>query len=104
MYQVRYADSDYFRCAQEFIGLAETLNVHPVSLAIAWVMAHPAVTAPIIGARSVEQLQPALRSVDVEMTSDLYTRISGLFPAPPPATDRNEETSRHHYGNQLKRR
>ena len=104
MYQVRYGDADYFRCAQAFVALARALNVHPVSLAIAWVMAHPAVTAPIIGARSVEQLQPALQAVDVEMTPDLHARISGLFPSPPPATDRNEEASRHHYGNQLKRR
>ncbi|PIX42324.1 MAG: aldo/keto reductase, partial [Armatimonadetes bacterium CG_4_8_14_3_um_filter_66_20] len=64
--------------------------VHPVSLAVAWVMSHPAVTAPIIGARSVEQLEASLQAVEVPMTPEWREEISALSPEPPPATDRSE--------------
>jgi aryl-alcohol dehydrogenase-like predicted oxidoreductase len=49
------------------------------------------VTAPIIGARSVEQLRPSLSAFDVAMTDELYRRITALSRAPAPATDRLEE-------------
>ena len=65
--------------------------VTAASLAIAWVMSHPAVTAPIVGARSVEQLDAAIQGAHISMTSELRDRISALTPTPPPATDRNEE-------------
>ena len=38
-----------------------------------------------------------LAAVDVDMTDELYTRIATLTPTPPPATDRNEERSKHAY-------
>ena len=98
MYNVRYGDPTYYAAAEDFTALADELGVHPVSLAVRWVATHPAVTAPIIGARTVDQLRPALASVDVDMDAALRDRISALTPAPPPATDRNEETSSHNFG------
>jgi aryl-alcohol dehydrogenase-like predicted oxidoreductase len=62
-----------------------------MSAAVAWCGAHPAVTAPIIGARSAEQLQASLDSVKVPMTPELYAELAALSPTPPPATDRSEE-------------
>lgn len=98
MYQTRYGDEDYYRIAGDFTALAAELGIHPVSLAVAWVGAHPGVTAPLLGARNVDQLEPALASVDVAMDAELRARISALSPAPPPATDRNEEASANNYG------
>ena len=65
--------------------------MHPVSAAVAWVGAHPAVTAPIVGARNVEQLRASLDSVSIDMTPELRAEISALSRTPPPATDRSEE-------------
>jgi aryl-alcohol dehydrogenase-like predicted oxidoreductase len=55
------------------------------------VAAHPAVTAPIIGARNVEQLRASLDSVKIELTPELRAQIAALSRTPPPATDRSEE-------------
>jgi aryl-alcohol dehydrogenase-like predicted oxidoreductase len=55
------------------------------------VAAHPAVTAPIIGARSLEQLQASLDSVKVEISPALRAEIAALSRTPAPATDRSEE-------------
>ncbi len=98
MYQVRYGDEQLYTIAEEFTALANELQVNPVSLAIAWTAHHPAITAPIIGARSAAQLQASLDAVNVQMTEELYARISALSITPPPATDRNEEASEHNYG------
>jgi aryl-alcohol dehydrogenase-like predicted oxidoreductase len=49
------------------------------------------VTAPIIGARSTEQLQASLDSIKIDMTPALRAEISALSRTPPPATDRLEE-------------
>jgi aryl-alcohol dehydrogenase-like predicted oxidoreductase len=100
MYSVRYSDDSNYQLAEEFTELARANGHEPAALAIAWVAAHPAVTAPIVGTRSVEHLDIALQSlaIDLEYGSELYMKIAGLTPAPPPATDRNEEVSAHNYG------
>jgi aryl-alcohol dehydrogenase-like predicted oxidoreductase len=93
-YRARYADDAYFDVAERFTNFAREHDVEPASLAVAWVMSHPAVTAPIIGARNVEQLEGSLGSLKVEMTPELRAEISSLSPAPPPATDRSEDQQR----------
>ncbi len=98
LYATRYGAANNFAIAEEFCKLADARGVHPVTLAIAWVASHPAVTAPLIGARNLEQLEPALAAADFELSPELRAEISALSPQPPPATDRNEETSAHNFG------
>ena len=65
--------------------------IAPATLAVAWVMSHPAVTSAIIGARNVAQLEDSLEALDVAMTPAWRAEISALSYEPPPATDRLEE-------------
>lgn len=90
-YRKRYADPYYHDTAGAFTALADPKGIHPVSLATAWAAHHPAITCPIVGARSVEQLQPALASVDVPMDDALWQEIAALTRPVPSATDRDEE-------------
>jgi aryl-alcohol dehydrogenase-like predicted oxidoreductase len=80
--------------AGAFTAFAKKVGVHPVSLAVAWAKAHPAVTCPIIGARDVKQLQPSLDALKVEMTPALWKKVAALSRTPAPATDRLEEQIR----------
>ncbi|HEX6266750.1 MAG TPA: aldo/keto reductase, partial [Burkholderiales bacterium] len=91
MYTDRYGEAWMHEVAAKFAGFCRERGLHPMSAALAWVGAHPAVTAPIIGARSVEQLRASLDSVKVEMTPALRAGIAALSRTPPPATDRLEE-------------
>jgi len=91
MYKARYGDDVYFETAERFTAFAQERGVQPVTLAVAWVAHHPALTAPIIGARNVEQLELSLAAADFEMDDETYAQVSALSPAPPPATDRAEE-------------
>lgn len=74
-----------------FARLASEAGLSPVTLAVAWVMAHPARVVPIVSGRDVQQLAPALEAAKVWLDPDLYAAVAALVPAPPPATDRNEE-------------
>ena len=98
MYAERYSDPNMYQIAENLILLAEEQNCSPISLAISWVASHPAITAPIIGGRNADQLEPSLRSLDINMTEELRNLISGLSPEPPLATDRNEENTEFNYG------
>lgn len=89
-YTKRYGDPKYFEIAEKFTDYAREHGEHPATLAVAWVMSHPAITAPIIGARNLEQLEPSLRAAEIEMTLEQRSEISALSPSPPPATDRSE--------------
>ena len=98
MYEKRYGDPKVFKIAEKFSHLAKDQNLSPISLAVAWVASHPAVTAPIIGGRNSKQLKESLKSVDIKMTKKLRNIISALSPDPPIATDRNEEQTIYNYG------
>ena len=91
MYQKRYGDEMHYAVAERFTQYARERGYHPATLAVAWVMSHPAVTAPIIGARNLEQLEASLAAAEVEMTALWRAEISALSVEPPPATDRSEE-------------
>ncbi len=91
MYEARYGDAWMLDVAEEYVAFCKERGLHPVSTAIAWVGAHPAVTAPIIGARNTDQLKDSLAAVNVKMTPELRAEIADLSRTPPPATDRTEE-------------
>lgn len=91
MYEARYGDQWMFEVAEKYVGFCKAKGLHPVSTAIAWVGAHPAITAPIVGARNLDQLKDSLASVKIDMTPALRQEIGDLSRTPPPATDRLEE-------------
>ena len=91
MYQKRYKEERQASPLQQFLNFAKAENYHPVSLAIAWAGGHPAVTAPIIGARNTEQLKPALAATKIDMTDKLRDQISSFSKPPAIATDRSDE-------------
>ena len=91
MYAARYGEPWIFEVAEKFVAFCGQKGLHPVSTAIAWVGAHPAITAPIIGARNLDQLKDSLNAVKVDMTPALRAEITALSRTPAPATDRLEE-------------
>lgn len=88
MYIERYKDESYLDIAEKFAAYARERGLTPSALAVAWVGSHPAVTSPIIGARTMDQLNQALEAVDIAITPEMRAEISALSPTPPLATDR----------------
>jgi aryl-alcohol dehydrogenase-like predicted oxidoreductase len=90
-YAVRYGPDWMHQAANQLATIARREGIHPATLAVAWVAQNPAITAPIISARTVEQLQPSLDALTYRMPAELYAEITALSPTPPPATDRLDD-------------
>lgn len=88
LYERRYADPVYYKIAEKFVNYAKARGFNPSALAVAWVMSNPVVTAPIIGARNLKQLEQTLAALEIEMTPEMRKEISALSITPPEATDR----------------
>ncbi|MFP5416178.1 MAG: aldo/keto reductase [Actinomycetes bacterium] len=54
----------------------------PGEIALAWLLHQPAVTGPIIGPRTITQLDAALTSLDVELDADALAELDAIFPGP----------------------
>jgi aryl-alcohol dehydrogenase-like predicted oxidoreductase len=65
---------------EELAQLAEGAGISLIHLAIAFVMRHPAVTAPIIGPRTMEQLESQIGAADVELSDELLDGIDAIVP------------------------
>nr|WP_085307410.1 aldo/keto reductase [Planktotalea arctica] len=90
-YAARYGQDWMAETAQGLSDIATEMGIDAATLAVAWAARHIAVTAPIISARSVAQLQPSLEALDLKLTDEAYDRIEALSVRPAPATDRLEE-------------
>ncbi len=91
MYTKRYNVDWMHDAAAALPALAAKHGTEAATLAVAWVAHNSGITAPIISARSVEQLQPSLAALNCKMSEALYAEMAAMTPAPPPATDRLEE-------------
>lgn len=70
-----------------YVALAKQVNLHPATLALAFVRSRWFVTSTIIGATTMEQLQQNLDSVEVEIGADLFGQIQAIhtrYPNPAP--------------------
>jgi aryl-alcohol dehydrogenase-like predicted oxidoreductase len=75
---------------EELAVLAEDAGLSLIHLALAFTLTHPAVTAPIIGPRTMEQLESQLGAEDVTLSEDILDRIDKIVP---PGVSLNREDS-----------
>jgi aryl-alcohol dehydrogenase-like predicted oxidoreductase len=98
IYATRYGEALNYEVAARFTAFARERGFDPAGLAVAWAGSHPAVTAPLVGARNTAQLAPLLAAADIAMTPELRAEIAALAPEPAPATDRSEERTSFNFG------
>jgi aryl-alcohol dehydrogenase-like predicted oxidoreductase len=60
----------------------DELGEHPADVALAWLLHQPAVTAPIIGPRTIEQLEGSQRALKIRLNRDERSRLDDIFPGP----------------------
>jgi aryl-alcohol dehydrogenase-like predicted oxidoreductase len=75
MYQKRYWRDREFDTVEVLRGLADQAGVSLVTLSVAWVLANPAITAPIIGASRPEQLDASLAAVEFTIDDELKKQL-----------------------------
>jgi len=67
---------------EEYEALCSEIGARPACVALAWLLANPAVSAPVVGPRTTEQLAQAVEALDVEMMPEVLGRLDALFPGP----------------------
>jgi aryl-alcohol dehydrogenase-like predicted oxidoreductase len=67
---------------EAYEGFCAELGEEPANVALAWLLANPVVTAPIIGPRTTQQLDEALRALEIPMPAEMLTRLDQIFPGP----------------------
>jgi len=81
-HQGRAADAVEARRPQleQYEDLCQELGEEPATVALAWLLSRPAVTAPIIGPRTPEQFDGALRAVEINLDDKVLARLDDIFP------------------------
>jgi aryl-alcohol dehydrogenase-like predicted oxidoreductase len=75
----RLLTDQVFRGLDALQAAAAARGVDMAALALAWVMVHPLVTAPILGPRRPDQLDPARQALEIRLTEAERDEIAGFF-------------------------
>ncbi|MFE4449949.1 aldo/keto reductase [Streptomyces sp. NPDC056796] len=72
---------------QAYEDLLEKHGLQPGEAGLAWLLTRPGVTGPISGPRTQEQLDSALRAVELELSEEVLTALEEIFPGPGPSPE-----------------
>jgi aryl-alcohol dehydrogenase-like predicted oxidoreductase len=67
---------------EKFEALCQDIGEEPAIVALAWLLQNPAVTAPIVGPRTKEQLTGTLRALDVSLSDEANQQLDEIWPGP----------------------
>jgi aryl-alcohol dehydrogenase (NADP+) len=77
-YTERYWKEREFATVDAFLELAKEAGLEPATLAVAWVLANPAITAPLIGASRPDQLNASVAALEVRLEAGLKAKLDEL--------------------------
>jgi aryl-alcohol dehydrogenase-like predicted oxidoreductase len=85
----RRAEEDVSKEMEKFAGqlnqyekFCEQMGEKPANVALAWLLANPVVTAPIVGPRKMEQLTEGLRALEIKFTKEQLEKLDEIWPGP----------------------
>ncbi len=67
---------------EAYEALCKELGQRPADVGLAWLLANPAVTAPIIGPRTLAQLEGSLQAVELELSAETLQKLDEIWPGP----------------------
>ncbi len=67
---------------EKYESLCKSIGHPPAEVALAWLLHNPVVTAPIIGPRTIEQLESAVRAAAIELDDEVLKKLDEIFPGP----------------------
>lgn len=80
-YHDRYYTDQALETVEKFLQEASRRGVTPAQLALAWVLAEPRISTPILGARSLEQIKDSLKGTEIPLTPEERAAIPSVPPA-----------------------
>jgi aryl-alcohol dehydrogenase-like predicted oxidoreductase len=67
---------------ERYENLCKELSMKPADLALAWVLSNPSVTSPIIGPRTIEQLQESTNVLSMQIPEQAMKKLDEIWPGP----------------------
>ncbi len=67
---------------EAYEALCREMGEKPADVALAWLLHNPAVTAPIIGPRTLDQLEGSLRALEIRLSNDVTKKLDEIWPGP----------------------
>jgi aryl-alcohol dehydrogenase-like predicted oxidoreductase len=67
---------------EKYEALCEEIGVHPADVALAWLLHQPAVTSPIIGPRTMDQLSGSIKTLDITLDDEVLKKLDEIWPGP----------------------
>jgi aryl-alcohol dehydrogenase-like predicted oxidoreductase len=67
---------------EQYEALCREIGEGPGAVALAWLLANPVVTAPIIGPRTMQQLEDAVRATEITLDDETMKKLDEIFPGP----------------------
>lgn len=72
---------------EKYEALCATLGQTPANVGLAWLLANPVVTAPIIGPRTITQLEEAMLALETNLSEETMASLDAIFPGFKPAPE-----------------
>jgi aryl-alcohol dehydrogenase-like predicted oxidoreductase len=67
---------------EQYEALCNEIGHPPAEVALAWLLHNPVVTAPIVGPRTLEQLESAVRAASIQLDEEVLKKLDTIFPGP----------------------
>jgi aryl-alcohol dehydrogenase-like predicted oxidoreductase len=80
--QVRRRLERHREQVEEYEAFCDEAGERPSEVALAWLLRQPAVTAPIVGPRTLEQFEQSLRALDIDLDDKALDRLDQIWPGP----------------------
>ena len=75
-------DPKFYDRVAAYEKLCDEYGLAPADVAQAWVLANPDITCPIVGPRTVEQLESSVKGLDVKLSEEMMKKLDEIFPGP----------------------
>jgi aryl-alcohol dehydrogenase-like predicted oxidoreductase len=67
---------------EAYENFCREMGEQPADIAVAWLLHHPVVTAPIIGPRTMEQFTGSMRALEIKLAPDALAKLDKIWPGP----------------------
>jgi len=67
---------------EAYESLCKEINQTPADVALAWVLNNPVVTSPIVGPRTVQQIEENIKTLEIKLSEEMLKKLDEIWPGP----------------------
>lgn len=79
---IRNKIQEYAEQLRTYEAFCDEIGKEPANVALAWLLTNPTVTAPIIGPRTMDQLDNSLKSLEISFSDEQLVKLTSIWPGP----------------------